>query len=431
MYFDILNSVNLKSKNELLAVCKSVEENARTYPDMCVINIRKALEILTRSILSEKGYIFPKNTRAEEHKLYKMINLCSENDSRVTKDAISQLHELRDKANKIVHVDYKQEGDNRYKIKDKHATVEVACEMTINLYEIIAKIFGLSKRDINDYTLPIGDYQIVEVLKKNELEGIAGDYKYIGKKNEMGVDQYAYIRPFAKSAKDDKTYLERDASALLRIKSDKFKCKHVVAGNIMKVGAECSYIYVTYDINEDTFTLDNQNKKFECKEVLNIALDLTQGLLELKKIKNKINHRSVRPEYVFITPMNDGSYEASLGCFETAKIESKEVPIETVMPQMLRTQKSNYFAPSEIRNKSIEELQDTEWEKVDVYSLMAIIAYCIDRKAIRETINLDVFYDCFSSEFTDFAESVFYNAIKLKPSLEELEEKLEKEVNNV
>lgn len=442
MFFDILNEASIQFSNnekspfgardELHKYCIIAETNARTNPDECMINIRKSLEVLVRGILLEASHVFSADPRNNENSLSSMIRICRQKKL-ISYSVKEDLHYLRTKANDIVHISFSNNGTKEYTIKGKSLSIEETSEHLIKLFGVLNDVFKLGAEPIDADFLPIGNYEIINKIRKEPYEAIKGEYKYIAKKTELGIATYAFIRPFDKFADiSTKLFSERDAYTQLYLKN-MIGSEHIIKGSIIPSSNSCSYLYLAYDIFENTETLEDYKKTFTKKSAVNIVKQLSEGLLGLcSNPQITIHHRSIRPSYVFLKHWENGMFNARLGGFETAKIENSSIMVGTVLANLLDTQKNNVFVPPEVRNKSQEELGDISWERVDVYSLAVILAYCLDRKSVvQDRIDFDDYEDDFSEEFIDILNDILYNSLSLKPGINEFYDVLCTEERNL
>lgn len=401
MYFDFIKDVKMPNDKQrvfgaadtLYGLCCRAEKSARTNPDDAMISIRQALEVLVRGLLIESG----RTQFTNQTSLSNMIDMYSKSCQFIRNKNIGKLHNLRMKANDIVHISYNVEGIREYTIKDIHATSKAACKHTIELYSTIAEIFGVDVPEIFPTDLPIGEYEIVKKIKSEDYESVEGKYNYIGRSVNSSIDIYAYIRPFSAKQNDTrKVFNERDLEVQNFFKNMRGS-SHVMRGHEIRTTDSCEMRYLAYEIQKDTITLDQVIGKINERELLDIISQIAMGLSELATKRINIHHRGIRPTCIFLNKYDDG-YEAKLGCFETAKIEYKEKVMETVMAYMVESQKDSGFIHPEILEKS--DVTSDEWEAGDVYALAATLLFCIDKDAVSNG-----FMDC--SSLTEFYSDSF------------------------
>ncbi len=443
MYFDALKDVQTHAKNELYETCLAAEENARIRPNESVINARKALEVFSASVLADHGITIPSDKSERQSKglsdLYGQIRKCRW-ENFIDKNTYHLLDEIRRDANKVVHVTYNDAGvPEKYEIKNIDADITLASKLVKNLYEGIVNHFLKGKRrlTLDVERLPFGKYQVVELVKKTDMEASAGKFNYICKRVDLDENNrercsWAYIRAFKK---EPEIYNRRDSTVLYEVWEGIHELpRNIVMGSVIDTSRECGLIYIKYNIDQRTFTLANRERlgKVTAKAALEIIEKLIIALLSIQNVKagTKIYHRGIRPEYVFVTPQNN-SFSVSLGCFETSKIvkDDEREAYTTVYHTMKEKQTSNPFAPYELRNNLIQDTDGVDWEKVDTYSLGVLLLWILgDDIRSDKQINIDILIDHYSDAFVDFMEQVIENSLNIKPSLREFLEALRKEL---
>lgn len=436
MYFEFIKQAKVtlngieydfEARTSLYELCRAIEMNARTHTDRCVIGIRQALEILTKVILIQGKYHFPDDSRKSEHRLNNMINECCR-QSFITKKQKEALHYLRKEMNQYVHITISILGECEYSIQRKGVKVGAACNYVKKLYEIMSSVFGYKGKAFQKEWLPIGNYEIIKCIDADLTEDFVFQYKYIAKEEKDGVENYAYIRPFPKDEKlQRKLFYERDGfvQKFLRNMDDTV---HIISGTMLETSDSCDVMYICYYIRKNTQTLDVLKQVIDKEQALDITLQTVRGLLSLLQNGDKIHHRGIRPVHIFVTPDTRGRYHVKLGGFETAKIESDSVYIETVGYSAKEKMEKNCFIPLEVRNRNIEKMNGIDWEKVDVYSMAVLLLYCLNRKEVTDTIDEGIFYDYFSDKLCNVLCDILGNSINEKPSLEKLEKALDEEL---
>ena len=206
-----------------------------------------------------------------------------------------------------------------------------------------------------------------------------------------------------------------------RIKEDKKRTSYLLdvyyPSNLM---AESDRDYIAYSVYSDSKLLaEVKPGTLEEKQVVQIALDILNVLLELKNIGNGIHLRNIQPGNVIVTPNGD-DYMASVVNMETAKINNYDATVYASMKDLIAT---NPFLPREVRHN--DEGKDTNWEKVDVYSVAVLMVYCVDSTAVKDTIDTDILYDYFSEEIADILTDIFDSSLNEIDGIDELKEKLE------
>ncbi len=118
-----------------------------------------------------------------------------------------------------------------------------------------------------------------------------------------------------------------------------------------------------------------------------------------------------------------------MGCFETAKIQTADKNMKTVMAYMKETQKDNLFIHPVLRYA--DSANETDWERGDVYSLACLFLYCLDYENFTNgMINPEVLLDYYSDEFEEIAEMIFSGQLPNVPLMKEFLEILRSEIRN-
>lgn len=436
MYFDKLmdSSIKTHEKNELYNICVAAEENARIRPNESVVNSRKALEIFIASILADHSIHIPSNYEEKKQQeldnLDKQIKKCR-NTNIIDTHTFKLLDNIRRESNKIVHVSYNDSGVPEYKIINIDADIKLASEIVKSLYEAIINHF---KKNTTKYTLdvsrlPFGKYEVLQLVNKTAIEATATDHNYICQsitygENNRQQKSWVYIRAFEKNTQQP--HHKRDNTVLYEVweTGDEMPV-NIVRGDVIETSRECGYTYIKYKIGEDTFTLANREKLGEVTGIMALGIieKLIKALISIQNVKEgtKIHHRSIRPEFVFITPTKNG-LNVQLGCFETSKIEKEDENevLPTVMPYAMKNQGGNPFSHNSIRDKNYLNVVDVDWEKVDVHSLGVLLLWVLGDNILKnKSYDFNILMDYYEEDFLEFMESVLENSLKTKPTLEQ------------
>jgi len=433
MYFEFVRdalvpgdpSRSFGAAEELYNYCSEAEKNCRIDPDKAVISVRQALEVLASALLCEYG----KTQFTRNDSLDQMLTECkSVCRNSIRDEAIDTLHTLRAKANKYVHIERKVNAPTVYSIRGRHATIKAASKYTVMLYKALSEIFGNPSQYIDYDFLPIGDYIILDKYKKAPYEA-CGEYKYYAEKKGSITSTYAYIRPFSNVRGDrNSVFNERDIAAQEVFKNIP-KSKYIITGEEIPVSTYCDVRYIKYTVRRDTRTLDRVVKDLKPRDVLKILSDVSQGLSEIKVDGINIHHRNIRPTCIFVN--KDGNtYSGQLGCFETAKIEIPNVPVETVHVNVLQANKGSIFIHPQLREPG--DKTSTEWEKGDVYSLAAVLMYCMNPDYVSEgNYDTDSIAENFSEDFSDEIINILrMGSLEVVPGIGEFHKMLEEELKN-
>ncbi len=430
MFFDFLIEVKMPNNRsqvfgawkELHSMCIAAEMATRIDPDTCLVNIRQAMEILFTGLYLDAGNTeLPDTLSATMRECKRIPGLW------VERKDINPFYELKKEANEIVHISKEVSGVRKYEITDRHANVEMACHLTIKLYDSLAKLFRVNSKMIEPTMLPFGEYEVINKIEKRPYESIEGDYKYIVRKKNDNISTYAYIRPFLNT--DDRTvFNDRDMEAQMFFKNMRGS-NSIIKGDELRTSRYCDLKYLKYEIQENTRTLDEIAEKLKPYELLDIIEQITNGLSNLASSKISIHHRGIRPTCIFVTSFDDG-YEAKIGCFEMAKIDYSEKNMETVYSWVSQAASKNIYTHPLLRSDG--EYDGNDWEAGDVYSLAVIMVSSLD-PTVEKTgiIDTSALYDYYSDDFIDELDRITQAAsLKQIPSIREFDEMLKKELVN-
>ncbi len=424
MYFDFLLDVDVPGNpgkrfgqdgtaQKLHESCCSAERNARINPDQCILNIRQSIEILTKALIIEDGGSIE----------MKSLNDCIMECRWISKGVF---HKLRKFSNRVVH--------NGNDSSINHSTVQQACENLFDLYRELVRLFHpkLQNKLNNIEYLPIGDYEVIKPVDAQKYEPVVGGKNFFCKKTGSDIDSYAYVRPFdSESNNASEVFKHRDLE-IQNFFANMRGSNSIIRGHeIGQKDSPCDIRYLAYEIQKDTKTLDMlERNSLPAKTVLEIISQITDGLMALSTKSINIHHRCIRPSCIFINKYED-DYEAKLGCFETAKIEYKERDMRTVMAYMAEAQKGNPFVHPELREKA--QAEDIEWEKGDVYSLGAVLLFCIDQDTVLQGfMDYSCLYDSYSEEFCEAMSDILKsNSLEQVSTLDEFSEILHQEIDKL
>lgn len=375
MIFDFLLNVNFPNSDEkftkadeLYHYCVLAEKSARTKPDICFLNLGKAMEVLTSCLLSQQNF-----DDVERISLVDKINLCRS----IRSEDKQKFHELRKLRNGVAH--YIENSEIGIKNSDL-GPVATACKSLVTFYSELRKIFNLKREFVDKKLLPIGDYEVIEKIKAYEFESVEGNYNYICKKTGSDIDSFVYVRPFSSEDDISETVFNLRDIEVQNFFSNMRENSYIIKGTEIQTDKNSELRYLAYDIRSNTKTLDMVSDELEPEVIVDIIYQVAKGLKALSSKKINIHHRGIRPSCIFVTKYDDNEYEAKLGCFETAKIIYVERQMRTVMPHIALSQISNPFIHPLISQRQV--VTDEEWEKADVYSLAAVLVYCINKKSI-------------------------------------------------
>jgi len=122
-----------------------------------------------------------------------------------------------------------------------------------------------------------------------------------------------------------------------------------------------------------------------------IAIDLTNILIELQSIGQGISLRNIQAGNVIVTPC-EGGYMAGIVNMETAKIQGYNA---TVYKSIESSFSENPYMPREVRQGN--ESENIQWEKADIYSVAKIMVYCKEPAEVKSEVDEDFIYESWRS----------------------------------
>lgn len=415
MNFDIFEEIDVlpKYKCNIVNAAKTAERNVLVSPYNALLNARISLENLCKFLIKSNHLEHIRENG--EVNLATMIETCTVNGV-FTK--VDEAHQIRINGNRVAHG--KEKADRLHIVNTEN--VEMAMKSVKDLFDILAELFPnkVNGKEFDVYSVPFGFYEIVRRVPKSDNEVIFGDYNYFVKDPK---DNYYYFQVLYRNS-ESSVQNDLGARSVLtgnRIKKNKKRTSYLLdvyyPSNLM---AESDRDYITYSVYPDSELLSEVKAgMLKEKHAAQIALDILNVLLELKQIGNGIHLRNIQPGNVIITPDGD-NYIASVVNMETAKIENYDATVFASMKDLIVT---NPFLPREVRQDS--EGKNINWEKADVYSVAVLMVYCVNGSAVKETIDTDSLYDCFSEEIADILTNVFDSSLDEIAGIDELKEKLE------
>ncbi len=415
MNFDVFDKIDLlpKYKSKVINSAKSAERNVLVSPYNALLNARVSLENLCKSLINSNHLEHIRENGSVN--LATMIETCTSNG---VFSKGNEAHQIRLNGNKAAHG--KGDADLLHIVNSEN--VELAMESVKDLFTILAEIFPNQANgvefDVN--RVPFGFYEIVRTVPKSDNEVIFGDFNYFVKDPK---DNYYYFQVIHRNS-ESSTQNDLGARSVLtgnRIKDDKKRTSFLLdvyyPSNLM---AESDRDYIAYSVYSDSKLLaEVKPGTLKEKQVVQIALDILNVLLELKHIGDGIHLRNIQPGNVIITPDGD-DYMASVVNMETAKINNYDATVFASMKDLIVT---NPFLPREVRQDN--EGKSINWEKVDVYSVAVLMVYCVDSSAVKDIIDTDILYDYFSEEIAGILADIFDSSLNEIDGIEELKEKLE------
>lgn len=414
MNFDSFDDIEMpeKYKGVLLKNAKDAERNIYIAPSDASFHARAALEILCKALKKKHNleWLRPGNGQPN---LATMIDTCVMANIMKNTDAVKR---IRDEGNDAAH------PNNR--VLKKHIVTEAAIKVVMvavkDLFDLISETYYEGKLEFDEAKIPFDSFEVVRRVPKAENEIIQGDYNYFVKNSQ---DSYYYFQIFPRKSEEEH-YNALGARGVLTgntIKKDKKRRSYLLdVFYPWDLSENSDREYIAYSVYSDSFLLSEiPAKSLTEKQTLQIAIELLNALIELKRIGKGISLRNIQPGNVILTP-DDDSYMASVVNMETAKINGYDA---TVYGSLKSLMMENPYLPREVR-LGIES-DNVQWEKVDVYSIAKIMLYCIDPSIVKGEVDEDDVYDNFSEEVAEILMDVFDSSVNAIDGAEEFMEKIQ------
>jgi len=417
MNFDNFNEIEITDKDMLLSNAKEAEMNIRISPYSAITNARAALERLCKSLIkaNNSDQIRPANGQPN---LATMIDTCLRDGLFTQEEAAAN---IRKNGNDILHPN--KTSQKLHVVNEKN--VNTAMGSVRDLYLIFSEAFKNVRADeFDELKIPFGNYEIVRPVKKSKNEIIVGDYNYFVKDPH---ENYYYFQIYHKNSnvESENQLGHRGILAGNTIKGSKRRKSYLLDMYYpnSELLSDSDREYVAYSVYSDSMLLsETKSGMFSDRQIVQIACDLLNSLMELRKIGNGISHRNIQPGNIIITPM-DGDYMAGLVNMETAKIEGNDTTI-TIYGSLQKTvYEENPYLPLEVIIG--DGVADALWNKADVYSVAKVMVYCKDHDAVKAQIDEKVLYDLFPEEIADLLADVLGSSLKAIDDAPEFMEKLE------
>ena len=441
MNFEFLNNVKIEGNKKQREKFKMAHSDCVISENYVKINPTAAIFFMRRALEGFYKYFYEYcDNKPVNGTLKALIDA-------VKKDYIDEncpAHMVRKGSNAIVHLDEKMGNTNV--ATDKN--IKHAINILKQLHSELCERFSVTDCIFDEDKLPFDGYDIIRLVRKNEAECIAeGDvvvdsFNYFVKQEVCNYFYYSYIQCVSVGSEStDLNY--RLQETIQKMKREKARNSALIIPSVIGTFAEGSdRVLLSYDVaDKDCYLLCEQGErtgKLEKKQILKIALNIVEDLIELKEMG--IHHRNINPHSILLDPRLNGDLDAHLINMQTSKIDSYD---KTVIGNVTKTWK-NSFIPS-----ILQELSDittfNNWEKVDVYSVCKIIFYCFDTN--DKNTNDVKYVDCdnyddaeillcdeeFSLDFCRVFESLFEIDIDFTdiPNLSKFKEILEKEIKGL
>ncbi len=410
MNFDVFDNIESLRKDALLGSAKAAERNIYLSPYNAMINARTAIEALCISLIKENGLEVLRNDSGIVN-LATQIETCLINKVFLNKEAADN---VRLNGNKV----HDKEAYKLHLVRKEN--VDQAIQSVKGLFDIMAEVYFKGEEIIFDENkIPFGFYEVVRAVPKSGNEVIYGDYNYFVK------DPYKncfYFQVLSRKDDDENGNLlgERGVLAGRRIKQDKGRHNYLLdvhyPSNLLQ---DSDRDYIAYSVYEDSKLLSEMTDvSFADREIVIIALDIVNALIELSNIGGGIALRNIQPGNVIITPNVDG-YMASIVNMETAKIQNYE---QTVYANMNNILEGNPYIHRDVR-KGIGD--DFDWHKVDIYAVAMLMMYCKNPSMVKLEPDEDDIYDEFPDSLADLLIDITESSVDAIVDLGTFKEMLE------
>lgn len=420
MNFDLFNNIEFEKKELLLRNAKSAERNIMVSPYNTLANARAALEILCKGLIKENN-LAQLELEKSHRNLFSMVQLCLQYGFFVNGAAANQ---IRKYGNDTLHAN---EGSQKLHVVNEE-NVGKAMDAVQALYAVLLEVFfkDIESQSFNVNNIPFGAYEIVRVVQKADNEIIFGNYNYFVKDSE---ENFYYLQIFHRNSTMVRNN-ELGARGILaenKVRGDKGRKSYLLDVHYpCNLPSESDREYIAYSVYADSELLSEVSSgQLSEKQIIQIAIDLINVLIELKSIGEGIYLRNIQPGNVIITPNGD-DYMAGIVNMETAKIEGYNV---TVFGSIKSLIEGNPYVPLEVRNGS--QSGDIQWDKVDIYSVAKIMVYCVNPKMVEDEIDEIDLYNNFSDDVADVLADIFGSSVNTIDGAEEFKEKLQDAISKL
>lgn len=286
------------------------------------------------------------------------------------------------------------------------------------------------------YNFPINEYEIVEKYPTDYgVDNLFENYTYKVKTGQ----EYHYVIP----VKDEKLVSKREEDVNNIIRNNTFSqnfLEYETSLTYTTYNKQQNLSYRIYKLRKNTERLD---KYLETNEVSQLdALKMIKQICDVFCEFKNLHHRSLDEKAIFVNKINN-DHLLQISSFKYAKVAGEwelEINDATVSPAQIRELRNhaNHFSIVGENENLLEDYryfktQPTEitneiYEKFDVYSLVVLLAYIMDKKTgVSEKLNANVFrgWNLYSAVSDMINANTFDEIIDMKT----LRSLLEKEIN--
>jgi len=218
-----------------------------------------------------------------------------------------------------------------------------------------------------DMNVPIGEYSILTryIPVDSERSGCIAEYRAEKTIGRYGTKQiYAVIREYI-SNEMDSLFLNRNIDAFGEAYEHVYK-EGVSVRNLNDVSEPYANFFVAYEFPDEVVQLDKflKKNKLNLKDKIQICKDVAESLYGFHVLESPVYHRMLNHTCIMISA-EEGMYKPYITKFDFAKITS--IKEGTVYRNLSAAEEKETVKFSRYK---IDDLSpDSNWEKIDIYSL--------------------------------------------------------------
>jgi len=413
MNFDCFE--HLKGENEYLEACINdccaAERCVRVTPGDTAIYARRAIENLFKD--QSKRH----NTRPAN--LAESIQL---NCDALTTDSElvrQKADEIRKVGNRAVHpTSGKQKGgQDVFADIDAETKKNIAQAMSIvkDLFDLLCLLHGNpAGHEFDEMLVPFGQY-FIERRISSPGAGLEDDY-FVYRESGYRVHYYLQYLSWGEAIE----FQQRQMEANRRVYENYTHGSRLCLPDLvlsLTCNSDCKLLL--YSARAQSKLLSELDKPMTMRQAMKLGMDSCDALLELKKLG--MHHRNIFPASILLNKTGDDHYEALLLNLQTSKILDST---RTVNTRLAAACDSNLYIPNFLR---LQNINGSEWEKVDVHALARVVLFCLNRKLAYATSvgSFSMYTNVkFSPRLRELYTKLFYRdpGMQHVPSVQELRE---------
>ncbi len=340
------------------------EKNARINPAYALGDARRALEQLFHH-LSKVNNLSGHNLADRIERNFELL----EKDSSLLQETVEQMWQLADlirrKGNDAIHYNVKR-GESMDAANKKN--IESALGAVEALFSLLC-YFCEKEESFQEELVPFGDYSILRRIEIPEALNMENYFVYSAKPHT----RHYLLQSL--SLEDGKELDSRREEAGDRVHQAKNRrSKLLIPDTEIFLDSKSDRKLVLYEAFDDSFLLSELPSPMTMAQSLEVGLELTEALLELKKLG--MYHRNLYPGSVLIDRIGKDKYDAYLLNLQTSKVVGSDT---TISHLLAASWDRSYYIPGFLRGvKSVD--RNTDWEKLDVYALCRVILFCLNKE---------------------------------------------------